>query len=90
MLNELRQQNVNVVGVCLCGRDQCTTMCSFLLYLAFQEALVRQVNDMQELLGPEWGWVGVGRDDGQTVGEYSPLFYDKCVAPESHALNASR
>lgn len=44
---------------------------------AFQEALIRQVNDLKELLGDDWGWVGVGRDDGVERGEFSPIFYKK-------------
>ncbi|KAI0771037.1 Endonuclease/exonuclease/phosphatase [Trametes elegans] len=44
---------------------------------SFQEALVRQVNDLAELLGDGWGWVGVGRDDGASAGEFSPIFYKK-------------
>ncbi|KAJ7193608.1 Endonuclease/exonuclease/phosphatase [Mycena pura] len=43
----------------------------------FQEALVRQVRDLAELFGDDWGWVGVGRDDGVEAGEYSPIFYKK-------------
>ncbi|KAK2465083.1 hypothetical protein APHAL10511_002891 [Amanita phalloides] len=43
----------------------------------FQEALVRQVNDLSELFGDGWGWVGVGRDDGVAGGEFSPVFYRK-------------
>ncbi|KAF8182507.1 Endonuclease/exonuclease/phosphatase [Mycena galopus ATCC 62051] len=57
----------------------------------FQEALVRQVHDLAELFGDDWDWaasiciqvtisggaVGVGRDDGVTAGEYSPIFYKK-------------
>ncbi|KAJ7664263.1 Endonuclease/exonuclease/phosphatase [Mycena rosella] len=43
----------------------------------FQEALVRQVYDLAELFGPDWDWVGVGRDDGVEAGEYSPIFYKK-------------
>ncbi|THU87178.1 hypothetical protein K435DRAFT_804546 [Dendrothele bispora CBS 962.96] len=41
----------------------------------FQEALVRQVNDLAELFGDQWKWVGVGRDDGVAAGEFSPIFY---------------
>jgi len=44
--------------------------------IGFQEALERQVLDLQELMGDEWAWVGVGRDDGQKAGEYGPIFYD--------------
>ncbi|CAK5283041.1 unnamed protein product [Mycena citricolor] len=44
----------------------------------FQEALVRQVRDLHELLGEaDWDWVGVGRDDGREAGEYSAVFYKK-------------
>ncbi len=41
-----------------------------------QEALRLQLNDMEQLL-PEFGWYGVGRDDGQSAGEHSALFYRK-------------
>ncbi|KAF8752062.1 Endonuclease/Exonuclease/phosphatase family [Rhizoctonia solani] len=47
--------------------------------ISFQEALVRQVHDLQELLGKEWGWVGIGRDDGVERGEFSPIFFKKSV-----------
>ncbi|KAF9492689.1 hypothetical protein BDN71DRAFT_1396424 [Pleurotus eryngii] len=43
----------------------------------FQEALVRQVNDLAELFGSEWSWIGVGRDDGVQAGEFSPIFYKR-------------
>ncbi|TBU30372.1 Endonuclease/exonuclease/phosphatase [Dichomitus squalens] len=43
----------------------------------FQEALVRQVDDLATLFGDEWSWVGVGRDDGVAAGEFSPIFYKK-------------
>ncbi|KAG7097724.1 hypothetical protein E1B28_005045 [Marasmius oreades] len=43
----------------------------------FQEALVRQVRDLAELLGDDWSWVGVGRDDGKEAGEFSPIFFKK-------------
>ncbi|KAJ7127312.1 Endonuclease/exonuclease/phosphatase [Mycena crocata] len=43
----------------------------------FQEALVRQVTDLAELLGSDWDWVGVGRNDGVAAGEFSPIFYKK-------------
>ncbi|KZT04996.1 DNase I-like protein [Laetiporus sulphureus 93-53] len=45
--------------------------------IGFQEALVRQVHDLAELLGNQWGWVGVGRDDGNEAGEFCPIFYKK-------------
>lgn len=42
--------------------------------LGVQEALHGQVTDLQQLL-PGFGFVGVGRDDGRTQGEYSGIFY---------------
>jgi len=45
----------------------------------FQEALIRQVRDLAELLGDDWAWIGVGRDDGVLKGEFSPIFYRKSV-----------
>lgn len=42
-----------------------------------QEGLVRQVNDLATLLGSEWAWIGVGRDDGKQAGEFSAIFYNK-------------
>lgn len=41
-----------------------------------QEALYSQITDLEERL-PQYGWVGVGRDDGDKKGEYSPVFYLK-------------
>lgn len=42
--------------------------------LGVQEALHEQMLDMQQTL-TEFKWVGVGRDDGKTQGEYSAIFY---------------
>ncbi|KAH9987192.1 Endonuclease/exonuclease/phosphatase [Russula vinacea] len=51
-------------------------LCASLVDLVgFQEALVRQVHDLEELLGSEFAWVGVGRDDGVSAGEFNPIFY---------------
>lgn len=41
-----------------------------------QEVYNSQLNDMLGLL-PEYSYIGVGRDDGKTKGEYSPIFYKK-------------
>lgn len=41
-----------------------------------QEALADQVADLEQRL-PDYGWFGVGRDDGKRAGEYSPVFYKK-------------
>ena len=35
-----------------------------------------QMEDLQNAL-PEYGYVGVGRNDGKTEGEYAPIFYRK-------------
>src|SRR6185436_17318400 len=43
--------------------------------LGVQEALYDQVIDLSQLLS-QYKYVGVGRDDGKTKGEYSPIFYD--------------
>lgn len=43
--------------------------------IGFQEVLNNQLLDLQTLL-PQYKYVGVGRDDGQNKGEYSPIFYD--------------
>lgn len=40
-----------------------------------QEALIDQIEDIQAEL-PDMYWIGVGRDDGQKAGEFSPLFYN--------------
>lgn len=39
-----------------------------------QEVLHSQLEDMLEAL-PGYGFTGVGRDDGKTKGEYSPIFF---------------
>lgn len=41
-----------------------------------QEALYSQITDLEKRL-PDYGWVGVGRDDGDKKGEFSPVFYLK-------------
>lgn len=41
-----------------------------------QEALYEQITDIQGCL-PEYDWFGVGRDDGDKQGEFSPVFYNK-------------
>ncbi|WP_165840856.1 endonuclease/exonuclease/phosphatase family protein [Larkinella punicea] len=45
-------------------------------FAGLQEALAGQIADLQDQL-PAYGWVGVGRDDGKTQGEFSPIFYNK-------------
>lgn len=41
-----------------------------------QEVLHDQLTDLLDRL-PSYGYVGVGREDGKTKGEYSPIFYRK-------------
>lgn len=41
-----------------------------------QEALKDQMDNLNEML-PEYGWFGVGRDDGIEAGEYMSVFYLK-------------
>lgn len=41
-----------------------------------QEALKEWMDYLTEGL-PEYGWVGVGRDDGKGAGEFNPIFYRK-------------
>lgn len=41
-----------------------------------QEALIDQIEDIQTNL-PEYEWFGVGRDDGEKAGEFSPVFFKK-------------
>lgn len=41
-----------------------------------QEVLNHQLNDLLTRL-PEYAYIGVGREDGQTKGEYAPILYKK-------------
>lgn len=41
-----------------------------------QEALYEQITDIQKNI-PEYEWFGVGRDDGERAGEFSPIFFKK-------------
>ncbi len=44
--------------------------------IGIQEALLDQVKDLEEYL-PDYDWIGVGRDDGKTKGEFMAIFYLK-------------
>ncbi len=44
--------------------------------IGFQEALKFQIDNLLEAL-PQYSYIGVGRDDGKTSGEYSCIFYSK-------------
>jgi endonuclease/exonuclease/phosphatase family metal-dependent hydrolase len=41
-----------------------------------QEAIIGQIEDIQNKL-PEYEWFGIGRDDGEKAGEFSPIFFNK-------------
>jgi len=43
--------------------------------ICVQEALSRQVQDLATLLGDEYSWVGVGREDGKISGEFEAVFF---------------
>ena len=43
--------------------------------VGLQEVLYSQIEDLTEEL-PRYKWFGVGRDDGQSAGEFCPIFYD--------------
>ena len=44
--------------------------------IGMQEVLHGQIDDLEGLL-PQYRWIGVGRDDGENGGEFSPIFYKK-------------
>lgn len=46
--------------------------------LGTQEVLHNQLEDLKQRL-PEYGVIGVGREDGKVKGEYSALWYKKRV-----------
>ncbi|MFZ0391823.1 MAG: endonuclease/exonuclease/phosphatase family protein [Calditrichia bacterium] len=52
-----------------------------------QEAQYSQIEDLQKRL-PEYDWFGVGRADGKTGGEFSPVFYrrDRLKLLEHHTF----
>ena len=57
-------------------KDMATRMIQFYAPDIFgvQEALVGQVNDLEDRL-PEYDWIGVGRDDGHEQGEFMAIYY---------------
>lgn len=42
--------------------------------VGMQEALAHQINELSDRL-PRFQWIGVGRDNGKSGGEFSPVFY---------------
>lgn len=62
-------------------KQRCPVICDLIRFNNFevfgaQEVLHDQLLDMLDDL-PGYGFVGVGRDDGMTKGEYAPIFYQK-------------
>ncbi len=60
-------------------KQRCPVICDLIRFNNFeifgaQEVLHDQLLDMLAGL-PEYNYVGVGRDDGKTKGEYAPIFY---------------
>lgn len=47
--------------------------------IGLQEVLSNQLSDVLSNLGSSWAHIGVGRDDGDTSGEYSPIIYNTDV-----------
>ena len=67
---------------------RCPRLCSELVFnstpnpatfICLQEVLHNQLVDILAALGGEWEYIGVGREDGKEVGEYSPIFYRPSV-----------
>ncbi len=46
-------------------------------FIGLQEALHHQIGFVKQELGQTFDYIGVGRDFGDTLGEYCPLFYNK-------------
>ncbi len=62
-------------------KQRCPVICDLIRFNNFeifgaQEVLHDQLLDLLAGL-PEYGYIGVGRDDGKTQGEYAPIFYQK-------------
>ena len=60
---------------------RCPVVCDIIRAESFdifgsQEVLHSQLEDMRNAL-PQYDYVGVGRNDGKTAGEYAPIFYKK-------------
>lgn len=62
-------------------KQRCPVICELIQFHDFdifgsQEVLDHQLKDMLSGL-PRYNYIGVGRDDGATKGEYAPIFYKK-------------
>lgn len=62
-------------------------------FICLQEALAKQVADIQAEMGSSWAHIGVGRDDGVAAGEFSPVFYNsdvwKCERSKTYWLSTT-
>ncbi len=47
-------------------------------FIGMQEALLSQIDSIDSGL-EGYQWIGVGRDDGKTAGEFSPIFYKSSI-----------
>lgn len=60
-------------------------------FISIQEGLYSQVKDIQSHLGDSWAHIGRGRGQGETDGEFSPIFYRsdiwKCERTETRWLS---
>ncbi|TKW52479.1 hypothetical protein CTA1_7288 [Colletotrichum tanaceti] len=65
----------NVRGPKLCNQLDFITSGHESAFICLQEVLHSQLEDVRSYLGPEWGYIGVGRDDGKRSGEFSPVFF---------------
>ncbi len=62
-------------------KQRCGVIAKLVIFHGFdifgaQEVKHNQLNDMLEAL-PQYDYIGVGREDGKTKGEYAPVFYRK-------------
>ncbi|WP_025006999.1 endonuclease/exonuclease/phosphatase family protein [Marinilabilia salmonicolor] len=63
--------------------QRCPIICDIIEFNDFdvigaQEVLYNQLNDLNQKL-KDYDYVGVGRDDGKTKGEYAPIFFKKAL-----------
>ena len=77
----IRNANAKDVAAGNGWERRCPVVCDILRVESFdifgsQEVLHSQMEDLQRAL-PEYGFVGVGRNDGKTEGEYAPIFFKK-------------
>lgn len=59
----------------LCAQLNFITTAHSSAFICLQEVLHLQLADIQAGLGQAWDHIGLGRDDGKTAGEFSPVFF---------------